>query len=1163
MSDYSDNGFGQGEINNTDGWKQGAINNTNGWGKARCNNTIGWGQAPLNNTNGWGQNIILPCGGLLEGWDFIVIDNDVSGDLYTANKVEFTATNLDYIQLRNTITLSGDFKVSFISSFFNLVRPIGSDNNNYFQFQTSGGDLQGLFKFDGVLYTVITNSSNGSSSGIYEYSLERQGTKLVFIVNGIVNELKGVGTEDFYIDQINGINYKDFSISYLNIDDQHEYLFTEGIGEVIKDKIGGNDGIFKTTNVDPLLIPSWELGVNTSFNDLTSASNLGYNIYDRFKGTNNILLNKTPISITQPYDVVITAEKSDLNTVCFYMELTNGSDVWFMGSNNGIIDFSEYNGSSYSSLSYDGSADPVGTFYKIEVTSDGNGNRTLFVNGNPSDGTTLSQARGGSLGCMIGSRMDNANKYRGVIYNLIVSGTEYNTFNNWDNGTKTGVFDTEISNETSVGSGVDDYGTPILGSNDYDTFDGLTNEIEIDSGSGIDIGTDLSGKTIELDFTYPGNTSQIIYNNSLASASRFSIRTDSTNRIMASVYNGSVYTGIYFPNTGLVAGDIIKCVINVTDYSTISGTFNGTTGLALSTGSAASTGNIIGSKGGSGFYSGIVSRLNVDGTDFNTFNSWNGGTKTGTFTETEVFENISGDNNDIYGMPIVSNVPANEITTNPLNTQTSLMNMNNYYWFNGVDNLIIGRTSTDLTNKTISGWFISPGPQTTHGTVFASGLSSTNRVWVGIRNNGRVVTTASNTGGSQNGLTDNIITDTGDLIVWSLQITDTPANNIFMINGVQAITPTAPAYTESYTNELIGSRKNTPATLFYGLIGEIIVDGVSLNPFNDWLGTKSGTFDKYVSPEDPNNLGYDLFDYPINRPKLIDGYNFSGQDNHRLNKNIIVERDNVLGDSDSFFLKLKIIDSDTELLYGDDKFSVSLDSSDTLEINYNGQIWNPISGSSVNSLTLDSGGFFPSAGAGGGTQFTLTQGVNFTSSGTGTGLIIKVTVTDVITSIDEIVNPGDGFNIADILTITLINGVTSIIDGFVSVTTIGSDIIITDDEWVHLTHVVSSTGERSLYLGSDTVTPILIGTASTTTSVVAATLQLKVGNTTDTDYSFDGYETQLIHYPFALSLEEIEGNWLELKKNLIFETFDYNIYLLDDNGSEMIDDDGNILIGLK
>lgn len=73
------------------------------------------------------------------------------------------------------------------------------------------------------------------------------------------------------------------------------------------------------------------------------------------------------------------------------------------------------------------------------------------------------------------------------------------------------------------------------------------------------------------------------------------------------------------------------------------------------------------------------------------------------------------------------------------------------------------------------------------------------------------------------------------------------------------------------------------------------------------------------------------------------------------------------------------------------------------------------------SLIITDGGDFTGVGDG---NYTATQGTEFTSSGSGTGAILSVTISStVITAIAAITNGGAGHLVGDVFTITELNSV--------------------------------------------------------------------------------------------------------------------------------------------
>lgn len=65
---------------------------------------------------------------------------------------------------------------------------------------------------------------------------------------------------------------------------------------------------------------------------------------------------------------------------------------------------------------------------------------------------------------------------------------------------------------------------------------------------------------------------------------------------------------------------------------------------------------------------------------------------------------------------------------------------------------------------------------------------------------------------------------------------------------------------------------------------------MSWNPYEPTATTVT-VGGQLIIPEDPNNLGFDLFGEAITRPVLQDGFNFTSQDNHRLDSGVNLGRD--------------------------------------------------------------------------------------------------------------------------------------------------------------------------------------------------------------------------------------------------------------------------------
>lgn len=92
-----------------------------------------------------------------------------------------------------------------------------------------------------------------------------------------------------------------------------------------------------------------------------------------------------------------------------------------------------------------------------------------------------------------------------------------------------------------------------------------------------------------------------------------------------------------------------------------------------------------------------------------------------------------------------------------------------------------------------------------------------------------------------------------------------------------------------------------------------------------------------------------------------------------------------------------------------------------------------ISGSIITASITNAGDFTGLANG----NYPITQGVDFTSSGSGINAVITVQVlSNVITSVRSIDNGGSGHSVSDTLTITTINSVSSSVDGVLTVTSV-------------------------------------------------------------------------------------------------------------------------------
>lgn len=799
-----------------------------------------------------------------ESLDFSLVDwNQLNqtGVVYTANQVNFTGTNQDYTVLNQSIRLEGEFEVSFVigsipSGNFGIIGGASSAqtimvNSNTINVRTSS-----------VPYVVFNHPPQINK--VYKVVHSASSLTATLFEDGVLIDQLPLGLDGFitvaFLGRFGSV-FNDCSLRYVNINNEHEYLFTEGVGTQVNDTIGINHATFTTLNIDPLLIPTWTTGVDTKFNLLESAETLGYNFYDEFNDTSPTKVDiSSPISLPEGGTVSATFLYSGAvdtvdGEIIFDIVDVNNSNRIILGLFGAALRTRRANqGSTFNNneLNITTSGILPGSLIKVVIelnTFTFSDPPIVTVNDTINVGTGSGMGAGeGTLISTIGYDSDAVAPahYNGYILNVFDGTNNRNTFNNWG-GVKSGVFGSVPSTETAVGSGIDGHGFPILGWNMYDEFNGLDTGVSYATPDVISNGTIIEG-------SYYADPTQLstsrLYNNSDSTTSGIVISMSAAQRIAFSWNNGTGRVNRSLTNAEGVYGyhtfkmEVIDLATNNVECYLDGVLLTATTGVV-----AMQAGKSIGSGAGAtgNHYTGVI--INIDETisgvtkSYNTFNNWNGGVKSGAFTSAQVYEQNPPNGIDLYGTP--------------------LLGYNQYDTFNGVDTQITlpAITAPIVVGNTIH-LSILLGNITTTQNIYSFSQDGTERFIVGI-SAGNLITNSYLT---TNTVAAMPIAASGYGVGSQLDIDITfngfgvPATLI--VNGVEySAGSTAP---NANVDPMLGA-KNTGSNRFTGTVINLIDHtGTEINTFNNWInGIKSGDFGLDTISETIDNLSIDAYGMPI------------------------------------------------------------------------------------------------------------------------------------------------------------------------------------------------------------------------------------------------------------------------------------------------------------
>jgi hypothetical protein len=223
-------------------------------------------------------------------------------------------------------------------------------------------------------------------------------------------------------------------------------------------------------------------------------------------------------------------------------------------------------------------------------------------------------------GLTIGARSDDTIHHTGVIETLSIGASEYNTFNAWNGGTKNNITEQRLIYTGITKIGYDRYGTPLLGYNLYDYYDGISSTVTMNDGGHI-----LYNSVLEVTFVmFEVPTATLTIFQTQKSGVTAVVRLSPTT-ISFTTYNGSIYQGkgvnrVLQPSD---IGTVFHLVATIgADYDTFTVTINNETITNSVAGGFVTNGNtLFGSRGADQFFNGIVFNVKMLGVDYNTANN--------------------------------------------------------------------------------------------------------------------------------------------------------------------------------------------------------------------------------------------------------------------------------------------------------------------------------------------------------------------------------------------------------------------------------------------------------------------------------------------------------------------------------------------------------------
>jgi len=164
-----------------------------------------------------------------------------------------TLDGSQYYELGSTVTLSGDFTVEFIFSTVNQDNQILMGDSHtaayYFNIAYSTGDFHFRIYWPGgsSRWAETDGTPNVFDGKIHKVKYVIVGSSATLYVDDVSYGSKSItqytGANSFLIGSSNSITTAKFEgqILYVNINDQHEYLFDDTSTTTVADQIGSND----------------------------------------------------------------------------------------------------------------------------------------------------------------------------------------------------------------------------------------------------------------------------------------------------------------------------------------------------------------------------------------------------------------------------------------------------------------------------------------------------------------------------------------------------------------------------------------------------------------------------------------------------------------------------------------------------------------------------------------------------------------------------------------------------------------------------------------------------------------------------------------------------------------------------------------------------------